>query len=59
MDVDLSELYIEITSSDGEPTTKESPVDIAYSVAEEIPDKILEVYVFLLRKSIYSVLRFS
>lgn len=43
MDADLSELYVEVGQTDGEPTTKESPVDIAYAFNEEIPDNILEV----------------
>ena len=42
----MSELYIEVDKHDGESTSKESPVDIAYAVNEEIPDNVLEVCLF-------------
>ena len=47
MDVDLSELYIDVEETEDDQTcSKESPVDMTFSVEEEIPENVLRVCVF-------------
>ena len=45
MDVDLSELYIDVDEIEGDDQTcsKESPVDMSFSVEEDIPENVLKV----------------
>lgn len=43
MDVDLSELYVDVDKDVTESCSQESPVDMVYSVKEEIPENVLKV----------------
>lgn len=48
-DIDMSHLYVDVSEREAaENEDKESPVDISYSVKEEIPDNVLEVRNILL-----------
>ena len=45
MDVDLSELYVDVEENDIKETcSQESPVDMTYNVDEEIPEDVLKVF---------------
>ncbi|XP_057289644.1 SKI2 subunit of superkiller complex protein-like [Hydractinia symbiolongicarpus] len=43
VDMDLAALYIDVSEKDIAVTQQESPVDVTFSVKEEIPDQILQV----------------
>jgi len=46
MDVDLSELYVDVEEDDVKQTcSQESPVDMIYNVDEDIPEHVLKVFV--------------
>ena len=46
VDVDLSELYIDVDDIEAHDQTcsKESPVDMTFSVEEDIPENVLKVF---------------
>ena len=46
MDVDLSELYIDVDEEEAgneQTCSKESPVDMTFAVEEDIPENVLKV----------------